>query len=512
MFRNYFKIALRNLLRHKAFSGINIAGLALGMTASLFIFLWVNDERSIDGFHKNSAQLFHVYERSYYDGKVDAGYSTQGLLAEELKRVIPEVQFASGLEYTSAPGTLSTFEAGGKVNKMQGMFAGPDFFRMFSYPLLQGNTKEALNAPAAIAVSRKMAEIFFGNPEKAIGQTIIFENKETLKVTAVFENIPPNSSQQFDFLRSWTDFIQQNKWVNNWGNTSPLTFVQLQKNADPVKVESRIKDFIYRYAPKSEGSRTELALQPYSEKYLHSSFKNGYVDGGRIEYVRLFTFVAFFILLIACINFMNLATAQSVKRSKEIGLRKVIGAIRSSLIGQFIGEAMLLTGLAVVIAFLLVILLLPAFNNLTGKQLSVPVTQPYFWWASFVMFIVTGFVSGSYPALFLSSLKPVKVLKGSLKFSRASTLFRQILVVSQFSLSIILIVGTIVIYRQMNYVQTKNLGYDRDNLVYIPIEGDLAKNYALFKDKALRMDAVANVSKMRNSPTVIEHHNSSIGW
>ncbi|MDP4284461.1 MAG: ABC transporter permease [Bacteroidota bacterium] len=512
MIKNYLKIAWRNLVRNKAFSAINILGLALGMACSLLIFLWVNDERSVDSFHTNGKELYQVYERSYFDGKVDASYLTQGLLAEELKRVIPEVKYASALDYASPPGIYSTFEAGDKINKMDGRFAGDDFLKMFSYPLLQGTLQGVLSAPESIAISRRMAESFFGSPEKAIGKTIRYENKEDLQVTAVFENLPANSSQQFDFLRSWIDYVKENNWVHNWGSVSPETFIQLRADADPVKVTAKIKDFIYRYKTKDKGSLVELGLEPYPEKYLHSSFKNGEVDGGRIEYVRLFTIIAIFILLIACINFMNLATARSAKRAKEVGLRKVIGANRSSLIGQFIGEAMLLTFFSIIIAVVLTMLLLPAFNTLTGKQLSLPFAQPVFWAALIGLLVVTGFVAGSYPALFLSSLSPVRVLKGSLKFSRSATFFRQGLVVFQFALTIILIVGMIVIYRQMNYIQTKNLGYDRENLIYIPIEGNLVKNFALFKDEAEKMPGILNISKMRNSPTIIEHHTGSISW
>ncbi|HTE11443.1 MAG TPA: ABC transporter permease [Chitinophagaceae bacterium] len=512
MIKNYFKIAWRNLIRNKAFSSINILGLALGMTCSLLIILWVQDERRVDGFHTNSKQLYQVFERQYYDGKTEASYPTQGLLAEELKGVIPEIQYASGLEAASASGTLNNFEAGDKINKMGGSFAGADFFSMFSFPLLQGKPGTALLTNEAIAISRKMAEQFFGSPEKAMGKTIRFENKEDLMVTAVFENIPANSSLQFDFLRSWVSFVQQNKWVNNWGNTDPATFVQLRKDADAAKVETKIKDFIYRYSAKDKSFVTELGLQAFPEKYLHSTFKNGRLDGGRIEYVNLFTLVAVFILLIACINFMNLATARSAKRAKEVGLRKVIGALRSSLIGQFIGEAMLLTFFSIAIAVLAAVILLPAFNSLTGKQLSLPVTQPLFWAALAGLLLITGFVAGSYPALFLSSLKPVKVLKGSLKFSRGATFFRQALVVFQFTLSMILIVGMIVIYRQMDYIQTKNLGYDRENLIYIPIEGELINKYGLFKEEAGKMAGISSISKMRNSPTDIEHHTTSISW
>jgi len=512
MLKNYLKIALRNLLRHKAFSAINIVGLALGMACSLLIMLWVQDEKAVDGFHVNGKQLFQVYEREHNEGRIEAGYATQGLLAEELKRVIPEVQYAGSLDYAAAPGTLNTFEAGNKVIKESGNFAGADFFSMFSYPLLQGNPETALSAPAGIAISRKMAEEFFGSSEQAINKTIRFDNSENLQVRAVFENLPAHASRKFDFLRSWSDYVKQNDWVHNWGNTSPDTYIQLRKTANPAKVEAAIKDFVYRYKQKDNGSFTELGLQPFPEKYLHSTFKNGKPDGGRIEYVQLFTLVAIFILLIACINFMNLATAQSAKRAKEVGLRKVIGAFRSSLIRQFLGEALMLTFFSVILAVVLAAALIPAFNNLTGKQLSLPFAQPVFWATLTGLLMITGLVAGSYPALFMSSLNPVRVLKGSLKFSWQATFFRKGLVVFQFVLSILLIVGMIVIYRQVKFIQTTNLGYDRDNLVYIPIEGDLVKKFELFKEEAGNIPGIQSISKMRNSPTIIEHHTGSISW
>ena len=512
MIKNYLKIAWRNIMRNKAFSMINIFGLALGIACSLLILLWVNDERGVDTFHVNGKYLYQVYERQFYDGKVEASYPTQGLLAQELKNNFPEIQYASAYEYAAAPGSQSTFEANNKIIKFNGAFAGEDFFSMFSYPVLQGSAKTALVKRESIAISRKMAELFFQSAVNAIGKTIRFENKEDLLITAVFENSPANSSQKFDFLRSWVAFVNANDWVNNWGNTSPVTYLQLRKDADPAKVEAKIKDFIYRYQQRDRTFVVELGLQPYTEKYLHSTFKEGKIDGGRIEYVRLFTIIAVFILLIACINFMNLATARSVKRAKEVGVRKVIGALRIVLIKQFIGEAILLTILSTIIAIAIAGAVLPVFNNLTGKQLALPFTQLFFWITLLGLVIITGFVAGSYPALFLSSLNPVKVLKSSLKFSWSAVFFRKALVVFQFTLSVILIVGMIVIYRQMDYIQSKNLGYDRDNLLYIPIEGDLVKNYGLFKQKALQQQGVLSISKMRNSPTVIEHHTGSISW
>jgi len=512
MVKNYFKTAWRNLLRNKAFSTINISGLALGLTCSLLIILWVQDERSIDGFHKNGKQLYQVYERNFFDGKISADYPTQGLLAGELKRVIPEIQYASGYEYASAPGTLSTFEANNKVNKMAGLYAGEDFFSMFSYPLLQGTPANALNTPNGIAISRKMAENFFGNPEKAFGQLIRFENTYELKITAVFENIPSNSSQQFDFLRTWTDFVKQNQWVHNWGNTDPATYVQLRKNADAAKVEAKIKDFIYRYQQKDNAFRVELALQPYAEKYLHSTFKNGYVEGGRIEYVRIFSVVAIVILLIACINFMNLATARSLRRAREIGVRKVVGAGKRQLVAQFIGESMFVSFLAILISLLIVALILPSFNDLTEKHLAINLTDPKFLLILLGLTIVTGVISGSYPALFMSTLRPIVVLKGILKFKTGATYFRKGLVVFQFALSIILILGMIVVYRQINYIHNKNLGFAKEDLIYMPLEGGLGKNFMAFKNELLNQPGIKGVTSAQSDPLEVGSSTQGVRW
>ncbi|WP_436489267.1 ABC transporter permease [Chitinophaga sp. ARDCPP14] len=507
MISNYFRIAWRNLVRNKAFSFINILGLALGLACSLLMILWVQDEKSMDGFHANSDKLYQVYVRQSSGGKVNAGYLTQGPLAAELKKEVPEVEYSSGFE-VFLPVTLRVDD---KVMKITGAYAGADFLQMFSYPVLQGTKASAIDKPGTIAISKHLAELFFGSPEQALGKTLRYEDTVSLSVTAVYE-VPANSSQQFEYLRNWEDFTRDNAWARNWGSFNPLTYIRLRDNADAGKVAAKIKDFVYNYQQRNNDSYTELGLQPYSEKYLHGVFSNGIPDGGRIEYVRLFTLLAIFIMLIACINFMNLATARSVKRAKEVGVRKVVGALRSSLIIQFIGEAMLLAFFSLVIALLVVILLLPAFNQLSGKQLALPVSQPVFWGTLLGLTVLTGFVAGSYPALFLSSLNPVRVLKGSLKFGSGATNFRKGLVVFQFTLSILLMIGMFVIYRQMDYVQTKNLGYNRQNLIYIPIEGELISKYDVFREAATNLPGVLAISKMKESPTVIEHHKGGISW
>jgi putative ABC transport system permease protein len=508
MIKNYLKIAWRNLVKNKVHTVINVAGLSVGLACSLLIMYWIQDERAVDGFHTNSKQLYQVYERGTNDGKVEAGYETQGLLADELKKRVPEIEYATAFEQNQP----HTFEANNKVIKMDGSYAGADFFSMFSYPLLQGAKHTALINPDGIAISRKMAQSFFGSAAAAMGKFIQYDNKTSLIVTAVFEDVPNNSSVKFEFLRSWKAYSAENAWVSSWNSSSPFTYVQLRRDADVGKVSAKINDFLSLYQPKTNTNHIKLLLQPYAEKYLNSIFKDGYIEGGRISYIRLFSIIGVFILLIACINFMNLATARSVKRAREVGVRKAVGAPRSALIGQFICEAMVLTFIAMVVAVILVIVLLPAFNNLTGKQLFIRAGEPLFWVTLLGLLAVTGLVSGSYPAFFLSSLNPVKVLKGNLVFSKGAAFFRKGLVVFQFTLAIILIIGTLVIYRQMQYIQNKKLGYNRGNLLYIPLEGDMLKNYELFKTEAANIAGVEAVSKMKESPSVITHSVNDLGW
>lgn len=508
MIRNYIKIAWRNIVKNKAYTLINIGGLSVGLACSLLILLWVQDEYSVDGFHANGSQLYQVYERNVQEHQKDATYYTQGLLAEELKKRVPEIQYATGLEQNHP----RTFQVGDKTLKMDGTYAGEDFFRMFSYPLLQGTAASALNNAYGIAISRKMAESFFGSDKNAIGKTIRFENKDNLVVTAVFENLPANSSQQFDFLKSWKAFTAENPWANTWGSASPATYIQLRQGANADAVSAKVKNFLALYRPAISGYHTDVLLQRYTDKYLHSNFKNGEIDGGRIEYVSIFSVVAVFILLIACINFMNLSTARSIRRAREVGVRKVAGAARSGLIAQFLCEATLFTFIAAVVAVVISAAVLPAFNTITSKQMVMPCGQPVFWLMLAGLALFTGLISGSYPAIFLSSLKPVKVLKGSLKFTPRAVLFRKGLVVFQFAISIALITGMILIAKQIDFLKTKNLGYDRENLVYIPLEGDLIKKYDVFKEEATRIPGVQFISKMKESPTVIGHTKSDIEW
>nr|WP_310587453.1 ABC transporter permease [uncultured Dyadobacter sp.] len=431
MIRSYFKIARRNLIRNKAFSIINILGLALGMASALFIFLWIQDELSIGTQYDNAPNLYRVMEREFTDGKVVADDDTPGLLADELKKQFPEVVHAAGFSWQEG----HVLAVGNKTARQTGCYAGPDWFKMYSIPLLAGTASTALNAPNSLAISRKLAEIYFGNPERALGKSVQFDNTVSYQVTAVFENLPANSSDQYEFLLSWQDFMARNSWVKDWNNAGPKTRFQLRADTDPVKFNAKLKWFLKgRNTDFSKTFHINLFLQPETEAHLYSSFKDGYPDGGRIEYVRLMAVVAVFLLLIAVINFMNLATARSAKRAREVGVRKVVGAGHGSLIGQFMSEAMLLAALSLATAIALVMLFLPVFNQLTDKQLFLPWNQPVFVIGLSGLLLVTGILSGSYPALFLSALNPIKVLKGAGSLSRlgngtGTQLFRRGLVV-----------------------------------------------------------------------------------
>jgi putative ABC transport system permease protein len=507
MIKNYLKIAWRNLVNNKVHTFINMAGLSVGLASSLLIMLWVQNELSVDAFHKNKSRLYNVYERRYFDNKVSGQYNTPGVLGAEMKKVFPEVEYAVNAVYNQN----NTFMAGKKILKYGGGAADADFFKMFSYPLLQGNVQTALSSPLSLAISRKMADNFYGSPQAAIGKTIRFENKKDFTISAVFENLPANTLEKFEYLINWNAFLIEDPSAKEWGNNWPRTTVMLRAGANPELFGKKITHFLDNYdtGQKKGVYTTQLDIQRFDEKYLHGNFAGSKFVDGRIEYVRLFSIVAVFILLIACINFMNLTTARSVKRAREIGVRKVVGAVRSVLIKQFIGESLLITSLTVIVSLLLLVLLLPLFNQVTQKQIGLPFNQVDFWLKVVGITVVTGLVSGSYPALFLSSFNPVKVLKGALKFHSGTTLFRKGLVVFQFSLSVIMIIGTVVVARQMNFIQSRNLGYDRENLIYLPVEGELKSKYTVFKTEALKMPGIQSITISGSKPTMID--NGTVG-
>jgi putative ABC transport system permease protein len=509
MIKNYAVIALRNLVKNKVFSFINISGLSLGLTCSILIALWVQDEYKMDAFHENLDRIYTITSTEYSGHEITyGGYDTPGLLGEELKRVFPEVEYASNyvLEYR-------TFAVDDKKMKVPGGFAGADFFKIFSYPLVQGSKEKALTTPESIAISRKMATAFFGTPELAIDKSVRFENYRDLKITAVFEDLGDNVSEKFDFVISWDFLLERNSFLKDWHNSGPTTFVKLREHANAESLKPKLQHFIKNYDKEySDLDRLELSLQPFSEKYLYSNFKDGKVAGGRIEYVQLFSLIAIFILLIACVNFMNLSTARSLKRAKEIGVRKVNGAIKTALISQFMLEAILFTSIAVLLSLAALLTLLPQFNTLTSKHIQAPVTDGIFWLGMIGLTLITGIISGSYPALLLSSFKPILVIKQNLRTSSTALYFRKGLVVFQFALSTIFIIGMIVISRQVTFIQNKNLGYQKNNLIYLPLSGNIGSNFKTFKHEALKVFGILDISEMSQRPVQMENTTGGVEW
>lgn len=515
MLKHYTIVAMRNVVRQKSFSTINIIGLALGMTCCLFIFLWVQEEKAVDNFHVNGKKLYSIYQTTTSNGKVDGVYSTpyqliyqslnikkkedfEAIGLSEIKPFIPEVEkmcsYATGYELPW--GHSETFQVGEKIQKFDGSRAGKDFFNMLSYTLVAGDASAALHDISSIAISRKMAQFFFSSPQDAIGKSIRYENKIDFVINAVFENVSAQSSLTFDFLINWDSRIKQLEGASPY----TLTVLQLEESANPAQVEIKLNNFLQRRLDKNDPEKITVGLWPYGDRYLNSIFVNGKPAEGKMVYVKIFTGVAIFILIIACINFMNLATARAIKRAKEVGVRKVVGSSRFNLTAQFFGESFLLSFFALGVSILLMQFLLPSFNTLTGKNMASPIGTPSYWIVLLSLMVITGFVAGSYPALYLSSLNPARILKGTLRFANSAIWFRKGLVVFQFALSIALVIATIVVSDQTRFIQNANLGYDRENLVYLTIEGEMNPKYALFKERALKMPGIIMVDRSSETP------------
>ena len=471
------------------------------MACSILILLWVLDELNYDRFHTDADQIYQVMEHQNYSGNKMTTQSTPGILSEALKEEVPEFRYIS--TYTWNMDYL--FTKGDKSLKENGLYARPDFFHILDINLLHGNRDELINSPKSIAISKELAIKYFGT-ENAVGESITINGTEAHTITGVFEKLPENSSFRFDFILPFEDWLENNEWATQWGNNGPRTIAKLYPDVDVAALNNKINNFIKE---RNEDSNVDLFVYPFADQYLYGQFENGEVTGGRIDYVRLFTIVAIFILLIACINFMNLSTAKATKRAKEVGIRKSIGASKGSLIGQFIGESMIITFFSLLVSVFLVELSLPVFNDLTDKAITVNYGEP----SLLLMFIgtalFTGLVAGSYPAFYLSSFEAVKTLKGSLKISGSEAFARKGLVVFQFALSVILIISTIIVYQQIQYTQTKNLGYQKENLITFTAEGNIDDQWDVFEDQVLNISGVNSTS--RASATFMGRNSNTSG-
>jgi putative ABC transport system permease protein len=503
MIKNYFKIALRNLQKNKAFSFLNISGLAIGMASALLILLWVQNEISFDRFHKNRDYIYEAWNRGEFDGKMQCWNSTPKILGVTLKKDYPEVE-----NMARANGGWFVTAVGDRRFSSEFLMVDPAFLKIFSFPFLQGNPDAALNSVYSIVITEKMAKRMFGNEDAINRQIKIDSNNFT--VTAVMKDLPPNTRFSFDYLLSFDMMKKLHFDDDNWDNNTINTFVQLKPNVNVASFGEHIKDISKIH---SKGVvKEEIFLHPLAKWHLYSLFENGKIAGGEIETVRMFMIIAAFILLIACINFMNLSTARSEKRAKEVGIRKVSGAYKSSLVMQFLGESLFISTIAGVLGLFLVQGFLSSFDLLVGKQLSLPYGNPLFWMYALFFILLTGLLAGSYPAFFLSSFKPVSVLKGKFKNTQALVTPRRMLVVLQFSFAIILIIGTLVVVKQIRFAQSRHTGYNRSHLVYHFTTGDLAMKYPLVKNELLRSGITTMVNRTSWPLTEIWSDTWDIGW
>lgn len=504
MLKHNLVLIYRNFLRAKGFFLINLVGLATGIACTLFIYLWVNDEVTKDKFHAKDSRLFQVMEHQQYAEEIMTTSSTPGILAETLKEELPEVEYAATTSWVNSF-TLSFKE---KNVKAEGFYVGPDYFNIFSFKLVQGHPDKVLTDKSSIVISSELAKKLFDSEEDVIGKMVELQHNKSYQVTGVFEKVAA-SSIQFDFVLSFEEFKLENEWVTSWGNNGPPSYIILREGASSMAVSDKIVDFVKK---RNEQSNVSLFLKPFSERYLFGRYENGKPSGGRIEYVQLFSIIAIFILIIACINFMNLSTARASRKAKEVGIKKSVGAQRQSLMIQYISESMVTAIISLLVALAVVWLLLPSFNLLTEKNIVLSLADKQLLLMLGGITLLTGLLAGSYPAIFLSGFKPAAVLKGEVKGSWGELWARKGLVVFQFFLSVILIVSVLVIYNQIDFVQTKNLGYKKDNLIRIPIEGKVTSTLETFLTEVKKFPGVVNASSMGHTLLGRNNNTSGLNW
>jgi len=517
-------MAWRNILKDRSFTLLNLMGLSTGLACTLLIFLWVHDERSVDQFNEKDSQLFQVMANGKSPQGVQTRNNTPGLLAQTLTAEMPQVEYAVPVIPPSWFDKKGIIIKGGQRIEARNQFASKDFLQVFSYPLLQGDRASALSRRRNILLSDELAKKLFRTTDNVIGKTVEWNQKDfsgLYVVSGVFQKPPANATAQFDVVFNYDLFLEKNPKLMNWGNNDPDTYVILKEGTDVAAFDQKIAGLV---KARDDKSKETLFLQKYSDRYLHNHYDNGAPSGGRIEYVRLFTIIAIFILVIACINFMNLSTAKAAERMKEAGMKKVMGASRASLVAQYLGESLLMAALAAGIAVLLVAVLLPLFNGVTGKQLTLHADSPMIV-AALLITLLTGLVAGSYPAIYLSGFKPARTLKGRLKNSVTELLVRKGLVIFQFTLSGIFIISVLVIYQQMQLVQTKNLGYNRDHVIYFDKGGmvsDSAEDYVpggkyeadleSFVEQVRAVPGVVNAANFRHSIVERNGGTTDLSW
>jgi putative ABC transport system permease protein len=516
MLRNYFKIAFRNLTKNTGYTFINIAGLATGMAVALLIGLWIWDELTVNRYHKNYDRLAQVWQHNVYNGVKQSQISNPYVMAEEIRN-----NFGSDFKYVIQStwnfGRILT--VGDKKFNKAGMYWEPQVIDMFSINLLKGDPELALKDPYSILLSESVAKAFFGD-DNPMGQTVRVNNKNDVKVTGVYEDVPHSSRfRDMTFIMPWALYITENTWIKTmddpWDSNFTQTWAQLADNADFETVSKKIVNVKYNKlrTDNDRKYKPEVFLHPMSKWHLYSEFKNGKNVGGRIEFVWMFGIIGVFVLLLACINFMNLSTARSEKRAKEVGIRKSVGSMRSQLINQFFCESIVVALLAFIVAIALVYLALPPFNEVADKRLVLLWSSPQFWLAGIGFSLITGILAGSYPALYLSSFQPVKVLKGTFRVGRLASIPRQVLVVLQFTVSVVLIIGTIVVFRQIQFAKDRPMGYDRNGLINVYLQtNDIHEHFDAVRNELKTQGAIVEMTEAGSPTTQVWNSNGGFTW
>jgi putative ABC transport system permease protein len=502
MFSNYVKTAWRNLLRSKGFSVINILGLATGLAVAMLIGLWVWNQYSYDRFLPNYQQVYQAHFRFNKNGEIREMTATSLPLATVLKKDIPEIQDAIHTDWMSAHGLMVR----DKKFYIKGGMVDEDFFKVFPYTMLQGNTASALKDIYSIVLTRSTAISLFGNQDP-LGKIVRIDNIHDLKVTGVVEDPPSNATMQFQYLVPFSYNVATQPWVKNamntWDNNSFPTYVTLKPGVSIAQITPKLNQIVRTNVPDEfKEVKTVVFLQPMSHWHLYSDFKNGVEAGGFIDYVKMFTIIGILVLIIACINFMNLSTARSEKRAREVGIRKTVGSGRSQLIIQFLVESIVITAISFMLALLIVQLVLPSFNRLTRTEIRIPYSSVGFWLIMIGLILLTGVLAGGRPAFYLSSFRPVKVLKGIITGNSAA-LPRKILVVLQFTCSIALIIGTMIVYQQIKHAKDRPEGYNPNRLMMTDASDDLRHNYEALKNDLLKTGVVSDVSAASSPATDI---------
>lgn len=508
MIKHHLKLAYRNTLRNKSTFLINLIGLSTGLACALLIFLWVSDELSVDKFHEKDAQLFQVMKQAKTsNGEILTFKWTPAPLAAAMKTEMPEVELATSC-FFEPDAQKGIIKVGASHLKAMDLFTKPDFFKIFSYHFLEGDKNQVLKTKEEVLISDEFAKKVFGTSTNLVGKTLNYEKEPfsgSYKISGVFKKPPANATQQFDLVFNFDLMLDSQPDMNQWTYGGPDTYIVLKEGTNPDHFNQKIQPYLQT---KTGEAYQSLFVRPFSDQHLYNKYENGKQAGGRIEYVWLFSIIALFVLIIACINFMNLSTAKAMHRTKEVGVKKVIGANRTYLITQYMVESIVLTLISLVLALIFVAVILPHFNEITDKQLGFSF-DPKLIFGILGITIMTGIISGSYPALYLSSFNPVAIFKGTINRSVGEVWARKGLVIFQFSISIILIVSVTVIYNQIQFIQNKNLGFDKDQVLVFKKDGKLTNDFDSFLKEVKNIPGVVNASSARSN--LVNNSSSTIG-